>query len=1097
MTNFTFTGRGASILLWLDQLPTPPATPATVSLSTMATTRDGSDPWDWDVDRVVQELCTANRSWKPGSASMAISDPSSLEQALRHHEVNGYVLLEHVDDNVMKEDLGLRVLGRRAFVWTAIADLRLLSAQYQAYQRTHHPENVASSAISRSIHEFMQHFPAHSSAPRVLGSQPQLLLPSPAAGPISGSGLHLMSPPKLPPPASEETPADDRNTSRDYSFTDDAGNKRRKLDSPDMAEDQEPQFDNSMKDVAEDNATEPNETPVPAVEPVTVSVEVNGKKRKRIAPTLLTSTIDPNRNRELPTEADNVVHNDPQSIEPGVPFIDDNGRKRLVPVLVPQSGNGSEASYNFEDRLLKLETSEHAPSSVRDASSHKSGNGPSLPKRVAAVESSSIGYLGKRKIPVDDLFYKGTLVGQDLALVDDATEFAELPKKISAGRRLYVHDVMRNFLRAERQVLVRGGKFFSAVRPYPEKLAPKFQKPSFTLYYPGVDGHIHARREEVPSWPEINPSAITKESQNGSDENKVKFNPLGPDMFNSPDSLDPSNLEKYMYVEGGDEILPLYGESDEENEYDLVTWKEIEEERGELQRPLQSTRKPHISREEINEAIDEGVVELITKWKEKIRPKREKKAFRLWRKVRLQSTKREQILAAQKDLDHIVERIAKMRKEILHDVWTSKQQVRKQTRIMEPSIFDREDLNFKIATLEQRTAPEKPAPTPSVTGSKKSTGPSDDGEGESIGSKSEEVSSDDDMDDFVIPDETLPTIEEERHELNLADSEDEDGEDATMSDASVLDTSIDLPTTATRPIRLKKRKLSNEKVESDIKDYDFLSPPSANNISTPDIKDEELTLPKLPAMSPNAASEMVDLTMLSSDDSPARQIVNLITPEKKKKPLVRLINRNSPFRSSPISISDSNNETIANTDTMPDPENMPPYDDPAAIARYSFKAWARSFDKERLLIKVFYTMDEAKRLSFFEFIPHVSEADLWGNMAQVIEAIAEGDGTVRGIDGPVREIITGFIRLFVMYVDGRYHPSHQSPTNDKLKKVLDNKISLFTSFYKLCCQMGGYFDHSKHTQSSTPKRPISGNVDGDDEDGEPLSATRRRPRDTT
>jgi hypothetical protein len=352
----------------------------------------------------------------------------------------------------------------------------------------------------------------------------------------------------------------------------------------------------------------------------------------------------------------------------------------------------------------------------------------------------------------------------------------------------------------------------------------------------------------------------------------------------------------------------------------------------------------------------------------------------------------------------------------------------------------------------------------------------------------------------VIPDETLLTIEGERHELNLADSEDEDGEDAIMSDASALDTSADLPTTPTRPIRLKnskKHKLSNEKVESDIEDYDFFSPPSANNISTPDIKDEELTLPRLPVISPNAAPETVDLTMLSSDDSPARQVVNLITPEKKKKPLVRLINRNSPFHSSPISISDSNNETIANTDTMPDPENMPPYNNPAAIAKYSYKAWARSFDKERLLIKVFYTMDEAKRLSFFEFIPHVSEADLWGNMAEVIEAIAEGDGTVRGMDSPVREIITGFIRLFVMYVDGRYHPSHQSPTHDKLKKVLDNKTPLFMSFYKLCCQMEGYFDHSKHTQPTMPKRPIPGNVGEDDEDGEPLSATRRRPRDTT
>ncbi len=102
-------------------------------------------------------------------------------------------------------------------------------------------------------------------------------------------------------------------------------------------------------------------------------------------------------------------------------------------------------------------------------------------------------------MPVDDLFYKGTAVGQELSLVDEATEFAELPKMISAGRRLYVHGIMRNFLRTERQVIIRGGRVFSAVRPYPEKLAPKFQNPSFTLYSTDNDGQIHAYREEVPS----------------------------------------------------------------------------------------------------------------------------------------------------------------------------------------------------------------------------------------------------------------------------------------------------------------------------------------------------------------------------------------------------------------------------------------------------------------------------------------------------------------------------------------------------------------------------------------------------------------------
>jgi hypothetical protein len=1082
MTNFTFTGRDSLILLWLDQLSSPPMTPAAGTLSTMATTRDAGDPWDWDVDRVVQELCTSNRSWQPQSASMAISDPTSLEQALKHHEVSGSVLLEHVDEGVMKDELGLKVLGRRAFVRSAITELRLLSARYQAYQRTRHPEIVASSAISRSIHDFMQRYPTTGSAPGDLPSQPQpqQILPAPAEKPTLGSEADLLGLLEPPPQALEETPADNRNTTGDFLFTNESGNKRRKLDSPDTVDELEAQFDNNIQEVADDA---PNETPIPAVEPL--SVDVNGKKRKRIAPTLITAVIDPDRDRELPTAADGLLQDHSPTI---------------VPTPLVQPANSSETSSNSEVQCSDLDIPELVPKLVGDPLPQRSQSGHRLTKRASAGESFSKGYLGKRKVPVDDLFYKGTGVGEELALNDAATEFVELPKDISTGRRLYVHGIMRNFLRAERQVIVRDGKFFSAVRPYAEKLAPRFQNPSFTLYSTDNHGQVHATREEVSSWPEIESNVVGNQPQSGSNENKFTFNPLGPDMLNSYDSLDPTNLEKYNYLEGGDEVLPVYGESDEENEYDLATWKEIEEERGELQRPIQTTKKAPISREETNEAIDEGIADFVTKWNEKTRPKREKKAFRLWKKSRLQNTKWEQIAGAQKDLDHINQRLAKLRKEILNDIWTSKQQVRKQTRSMEVSIFAREDLAFRIVTLEQKTAPEKPLHTPSVAGSKKSTGPSDDGEeGESIGSESEEVSSDDDMDDFVVPDDALPTIEEERHELNLADSEDEDGDDGTLSDVSMVNAPGEPPATPTRPILLKiskKRKTPSEEVESSLDDYELLSPPSANNMSTPEIKDEERKLPTLPAKS-QGSPEMVDLTMLSSDDSPARQVIDLCTPRKKTKPLVRLVNRISPFHSSPISISDSNSDAIAKEDAMPNPANVPPYDDPVGIAKYSYKAWARSFDKERLLIKVFYTMEDAKRMAFFEFLPHMSEADLWGNMTEVMYALTEGDGNVRGMDAPTREIITGFIRLFVMFVDGRYHPWSKCPTHDKLKKVLENKTPLFTPFYTLCCQMEGYFDHSKQISPSTAKRPASARVYDDEEDGEPLSAVRRRPRDAT
>jgi hypothetical protein len=177
---------------------------------------------------------------------------------------------------------------------------------------------------------------------------------------------------------------------------------------------------------------------------------------------------------------------------------------------------------------------------------------------------------------------------------------------------------------------------------------------------------------------------------------------------------------------------------------------------------------------------------------------------------------------------------------------------------------------------------------------------------------------------------------------------------------------------------------------------------------------------------------------------------------------------------------------------MPDPANMPPYDKPAAIAKYSFVAWARSFDKERLLIKVFHSMDETKRKSFFDFLNHISEAELWDYTKQVIDALAAADRGVRGMDLQTYEILTGFIRLFEMFIDCRYHPWRESPTKAQLDKVIEKKDPWFSPFYKLCCKMEGYFNRTTNMQPSTPRPSDEG--DDDDEDGEPLSATRRRPR---
>ena len=1116
MTNFRTAGPGISIINWLLQLPTNPTITSSClhSASTVEPAiMDVDDPWNWSIDRVVQELCTSNRSWQPGLTTTSMPDPELLEKALRENEVSGSVLLIDVDDNVMRQDFGLRVLAQRTFLRDGIAELRLKSAQCQLYMQKHHPMSTVSSQISRGLFDFAHQQPPQSGAGLALQfghppyPRPTLALPAPGGEVISQQDAQ--SPASLQSflqdlPSPADVLSDVRAARGEYIVCDALGNKRRKLGLTNSVNTVALQIEDNPQTTQPDRNVEVSQGEsgilTPAPEPVTdCEPESNGKKRKRIAPTLITSEIDKDRNRDIPTAADNVILNDPHNVEPGVPFIGDDGKKRLVPIH--QSDPDADEPYSYEKELRRSmipekqaldqggETGLKAAKEILEAAERK--------KSHAHAESLSKGYLGTGKMCVDEIFYEGVAKGQELSASEDPTEFTEGFRNISNGRRLYVYGIMKGFFRAERHVFSRDGKFFSAVRPYDVRLAPKHQNASFTLYYSAPDGQITAKREEFPSWPEIDPEVIA--------QRPVITGDAGPGVFGGADSYadwDPSCLEKYEFLTGGDEVLPLYGESDEENEYDLDTWREMEEERGDaLEKPLHALKRPHLTSEDVEKAIDEGIAEILIKWNEKQLPKLQRKAYRMWKKSGYE--KKQAIKAAQGELKHLIERIAKLQREIAGEVWTSKLQVRKQTQILEPSIFDREDLNWGISILEDLNAPVKPVPRArSSLKSKKSIVTAQDGEeGESI--ETDLSSPEDELEDFILSDDASSTGEE--IELNLADGEEED-EDATMSDASLSDAAEEKSKSPSKvgKIHLKTPDIEENEPMSDFHDDTFnplMSDDHANtatSLSSPggritaEVK-EESNRPKLPTASSRAPPEVYDLTMLSSDDGPP--VIDLVTP-KKKRPLIKLINRNSSLKA-PIQISDSDDLEL------PALNNLPPYTKPGAIAQYANRTWESLLDRDRLLISVLHSMDEPSRTDIFSFISNFTEEEFWFSMHQVLEALRDLNQSVKGMDTSVFETLSRLARFFEIYVDCKYHSWRETPSKRAAKKLIDNKAKWFTSFFQLCSNLENFFERkSRSVQPSTPDKrkgitqDNADDTDDDDEEG-PQSAVKRRSKPIT
>lgn len=1055
MANFCFADqRTLSVLRWIDGLVIQPILGNSISPSHLNTITDmDDDPWDWAVDRVVQELCTENRSWQPYANDMRRPDPAPLETALREQEIHGYTLLQDIEDQEIKEVLGIKVFGHRSFIKCAIIELRHKSLKYLEYHKTHTIRS-ASSHHTLSINNFV---PEHAPAANLSTPAPQY--------PIS-PGLS----------ATNDTPIDRRSPNGEYTV-DTPGNKRRRLDSEDPAGNDLPEFaDDTNQDVGTiGEAKSPevvNEESAPSPLP-DLEQPTNVKIKKRIAPTLITSTIDPDRNRVIPTLADDL--SDSKIIEVGVPYLGKDGKKRLLPTL--QSTPSSLEPYAYAATPI-------APNLAAPSTNDSRPKSKEVSKSIDDVLAT--GYLGKRKMRVDNVFYEEIEAGQELPDSNDDMTISLGMKDISSGRRLYVNRLMRHFLRSKPQSFVRDGKLHSAIIPYDPKLTPRFQNPSFTLFSESPEGRIQPRREELRSWPEINPEATPQNHDVVQGENSATFNLGISDLLNglgSYDDWDPDNLEKYNDLEGGDEILPLYGDSDSDNDYDEETWREIEAEQGEkLEKTERPSRRPPIGEEEVNAAIDVGIARLAAKWRETKLPKLQPKGFRLWNKAHKLKTWKADILTAQNKFDHLVARIEKIRDEIVSEIWTSEKQVMKQVSIFEPSVFDRENLAWKIAVLKMKTPPAKPSQSPQVK-IQKSTVPKVEGQGEGEGdSLDSDSSSDDEMDDFIIDDDPMDL---EEHELDLADGEGSD-DDATISDASESG-SLAKPVTPSK---------NSTPFQSDSPATSTASTPQSNQEDTPSsratVKDEEPSLPQhRPEHRRSVSENVIDLTMLTSDSAPeispkpTSNFVDLTVTPKKKKSKITVTHRNSGSRS-PITL---------DSDSFPDPDKLPSLKNMAEIGKYGFEIWEQLLDRERLLICIIYRMEPETRERILDFVSSIKEAELWYSMAQVMTSYRDSQRDVKGMDASLFKTLNMLIRLFEGYVDRKYYPYSEIPAASSIQKVAECQKVHFTNFFKFIKKLQGYFDRKPASQPSSSPSARKGKAvasEESDEDGEPLSAVRQK-----
>ncbi|KAL9039025.1 MAG: hypothetical protein Q9214_005045, partial [Letrouitia sp. 1 TL-2023] len=591
------------------------------------------DPCQWSVDQVVDALCNPNATFRTSADPGQRPDPNFLEVKLREQYIDGTTLLTDVDLKSLKEDIGIQQLGPRSTILREIKRLRRQSRTYSKLRRQSlsaepsfasedigHPiwngitpsdsRNYSTAAFADDIQSFMK------SPPK--SPETRLTRPESRTTPHHGIG--------------DQTSSAQENTSQGYKSP-----KSSAFLAQDVQLEPATSGSSSLGDV-------PESTSVPGPSNETRIVDETGRERRRIVlkqpemtilrqnslvdeaslgqPTDLASLVPGEKgyiaDNEIRSTAnvDASTHNNlgdddsisttrtiqcgpaqQSSIEMQIPrstTTDERGRKRIVPVLISQSQHNS-TNYHAESPSNPEKESLAVSSRLGVDLHNKNADGKSSVRRPDQT------YLGFRALPVDSIFYgdnsKQEILAKESNSDDDVDGFTfSTFGRFSDGQRRYVNSRLNYFYKSTIQSLVDRDRNVVEQIPYPSEVARTHRSLFMTIYQNTPEGVVASKVNRPGNLARISDAP----KLDGSEENVFATKHTA-----NADDIDWDYLEKWNSADGVNTVLPVYGDSGSEGQYDLETWREMEAEQGsKIDRPLYRSRRKKLEIQQVINAVD-------------------------------------------------------------------------------------------------------------------------------------------------------------------------------------------------------------------------------------------------------------------------------------------------------------------------------------------------------------------------------------------------------------------------------------------------------------------------------------------------------------
>ncbi|GKT43838.1 protein chromatin remodeling 20 [Colletotrichum spaethianum] len=445
-----------------------------------------------------------------------------------------------------------------------------------------------------------------------------------------------------------------------------------------------------------------------------------------------------------------------------------------------------------------------------------------------------------------------------------------------------------------------------------------------------------------------------------------------------------SGQSPYVEPEEEDKVLPLFGDSEDEDGYDTETREAIQDEEEELQREME-LKSQYLTPGDIERVLQEEIQQMENDWDERKLPKKERKANELWNKARRRGLIR-QIASATATLEMLNTRIEKLCQEIREDEWPNEDQLRRQARCLECSVEDRKAERWLLGILRGHEPPRpetmsKPRPIAARRGILSD----EDGELITSGDDDDDDDEDDGEKDFIVNDM-----------LDVTRSPAPDGSGSAS------------PMNLDKPEEILQQDTHRPGPPSD------KSP--ADNVF--DIQSD---------------NNIIDLTTYDSEpvsENTKENVIWLDTPEKPKTPLAPI----SP------SLPDSD---IEERPRLSQEDLETPYEQSERIGVIAPRFWKLHADNKRLLISVIWRLDDQRRGAFFHAISTMAPADIWTDF--VITALEDPASYEQQ---SACEMGTVIARLFRTYVLGKaLSPSSVAkPIRGRKAKSIKAKVDRFEDF---------------------------------------------------